>query len=48
MTRLDRDPPGARHDFTEALRKDPRNALAHYGMARLDSRERPARRHQAA
>jgi tetratricopeptide (TPR) repeat protein len=35
MTRLDRDPPGARQDFTEALTQDPRNALAHYGMARL-------------
>ena len=35
MTRLNRDPPGARQDFTAALNKDPRNALAHYGMARL-------------
>ncbi len=35
ITRLDRDPPGARQDFTDALGKDPSNALAHYGMARL-------------
>ena len=27
--------PRARQDFTDALDKDPRNALAHYGMARL-------------
>ena len=35
MTRLDRDPPAARQDFTAVLGNDPRNALAHYGMARL-------------
>jgi tetratricopeptide (TPR) repeat protein len=35
MTRLDRDPPGARQDFTESLARNPRGALAHYGMARL-------------
>jgi tetratricopeptide (TPR) repeat protein len=35
MTRLDLDPPGARRDFSDALANNPRNALAHYGMARL-------------
>ena len=35
MTRLVRDPPAALQDFTVALQKNPRNALAHYGMARL-------------
>jgi tetratricopeptide (TPR) repeat protein len=35
MTRLERDPAGARADFSAVLSSDPRSATAHYGMARL-------------
>ncbi len=41
MTRLDRDPTAACQDFTAALQKDPRNAMAHYGMARLVRQRQP-------
>ncbi len=35
MSRVPRDPAAAHQDFTAVLQKDPRNALAHYGIARL-------------
>jgi len=41
MSRLHFDPSGARQDFTAALTTDPRNALAHYGMARLSRASDP-------
>jgi tetratricopeptide (TPR) repeat protein len=35
MTRLEQDPAAARHDFATVLRRDPRSATAHYGVARI-------------
>lgn len=39
--RLTRDPRGALADLEEVLRRDPRHARAHYGLARLLYREDP-------
>ena len=33
MTRVRTDPDGAGSDFAQVLRRDPRHAVAHYGMA---------------
>ena len=43
MSRLETDLEGAGSDFTRVLERDPRHAMAHYGMARADPGPRPRR-----